>query len=141
MHLRTVARPALLVLMVLGLLVMPHTAHGGSVGGAAAQHVMSEAVGMPGQAAADMEPSADATGHVSGALASAGPPAPAPLHASLALSCLVILLAAVAYLVLHRTGRVPLLHSTATLPARAATRRAGRGPPRLLLAQICVLRT
>lgn len=144
MHLRAVAQPALFVALLFGLLVMPHTAHADSGAGATAQHRMGAGASTGHVLATHVARTSSVHAESDDPHAATKPADPTtPIHAPIAISCLVVLLGAVAYLALRlrRAGRPADLRIGSPLPARAATRPAGRGPPRLLLAQICVLRT
>lgn len=138
-RLRVPARVAVLLGVAL-LLLMPHTGGQHPPAAAGAAHVAAgpgtgdgPVAGMAGQVMGDLA--------VSVAPAAAGDDGPSPSLLALGLGCAVVLLAVAA--VRRRSGlllaepRPP----AARPPAALRSSQAGRGPPRALLAEICVLRT
>lgn len=145
MHLQTAARASLLGPLLLGILVMPHAGHHGGRGSfqGAAQHLVGVTPGLAHGPVSQAERHAHDPEHASPATASVtSPSGPAiPSHPAFALSCLVVLLAGVALLVVRRSARPSGRCSSASPSSRTASRAAGRDPPRQPRTLLCVLRT
>lgn len=149
---RAVVGALLRALVVLGLVAMHQLGGGLHTAHAAPVHTAS-AHGAPPPAGHHAQPELSATPHPPGP--SAAPSAPHSAAAadrpgaaswsaasatdSAVLVCLAVLLAGL-LLTLSRTGRRATAARTCSPGAAPATAPLGRGPPRLLLARLCVLR-